>query len=154
MKTRKNVTKTKLNDTRDKFVIDLERKIQDSAVNKDKNFHLNGPWKQFVLKKNRFKIFKVDGKWVYNNLSAIFSHGGHGLVHEFIPNNEIWIGDRHFNCRCKNVIESQKVSKQFFDSVTWHEIVENKEMKKGKTYWQAHNIAEEAEVKLGLLTDL
>lgn len=51
--------------------------------------------KQYLFKVDNFYIFEVDGEWVRNNLYAWFRIGGHGRVHLFIPNDEIWIEKNH-----------------------------------------------------------
>lgn len=144
-------------DTRDKLWAKLESEIQSRADKKDKNFVLSGKWKKFVRRQENFKIYVVDGKWVRNNLSVIFAHGGHGYVFEFIPKNEIWVSTHHPNetrwsrCKCKLLKKGQRLSKNFFDSTVIHEITEFKEMKKGKIYYQAHQIALQKEKEMGLL---
>ena len=140
-------------DNRDKLWAELELKIQKRARKKDKKFILSGKWKRFVRKQDGFKIYAVDGEWVRNNISVIFGHGGHGYVHEFIPNDEIWIDTHHFDgCDCENLVKKvQKVSKKYFDSTVIHEITEFKEMKKGSIYWKAHQISLQKEIKIGIL---
>ena len=140
-------------DERPDYLEELEKNIEDVSVDKDSTFVLKGPWKRFIEEKEGLKIYEVDDHWVHTNLSVLFNHGGHGLVHEFIPIDEIWVGKIHFNCTCKNVVNLQPVSLLFFNSTIHHEITELKEMKKGKTYWEAHQIALQAELDLGLLTD-
>ena len=141
-------------DKRDKLWADLEIDIQKRGKKKDKRFVLTGKWKKFVRKQDGFKIFAVDGEWVRNNLSVIFGHGGHGYVHEFIPLNEIWVATHHFEgCECRNVKKGQKASQQYFDSTTLHEIAEFKEMKKGMSFWKAHQIALQKETEAGSLKD-
>jgi len=137
-------------DNRDKLWKKLELQIQKRGNKKDKKFILAGPWKKFVKKQDGFKIFAVDGEWVRNNLSVIFGHGGHGYVHEFILLNEIWVATHHFKgCGCRNVKKGQKVSQQYFSSTALHEIVEFKEMKKGMSFWKAHQIALQKEIEAG-----
>ncbi len=141
-------------DIRDKLWEQLERDIQKRGNKKDKKFILNGKWKKFIRKQNRFKIYAVDHEWVSNNLSVIFGHGGHGYVHEFIPHNEIWIATRHFDgCDCKNTKNGRKVSQSYFNSTIIHEITEFKLMKKGMIYWRAHQIALQKEIEIGFLKD-
>jgi len=146
---------------RDKLWPKLEKEIQSRASKKDKSFILSGKWKKYIRKQEGYKIFEVDGKWLRNNICVYFDHGGHGFVYEFIPLNEIWINSHHFNegkseisnCSCKVKTKNQKVSKKFFDSTVIHEIKEYEEMKKGKPYWEAHQIALKAEKEAGLLSD-
>ena len=142
-------------DNRDKLWRELELKIQKRARKKDKKFILSGKWKKFIRIQDGLKIYAVDGEWVRNNISVIFGHGGHGYVHEFIPNDEIWIGTRHFEgCDCENLVKKeQKVSQKYFDSTVIHEITEFKEMKKGRSYWKAHQIALRKEIEIGILKD-
>lgn len=139
-------------DNRDKLWAELELKIQKRGDKKDGRFILAGPWKKFIRKQDGFNIFAVDGEWIRNNLSIIFGHGGHGYVHEFIPLNEIWLATHHFEgCDCSNIKKGQKVSQRYFDSTAIHEITEFKEMKKGVTYWRAHQIALRKEIEVGIL---
>jgi hypothetical protein len=147
-------------DRRNKFWVRLEREIEIRAKHKDKNFKLKGKWKRFVRKQSGYSVYAVDGTWIRNNLSAYFGHGGHGLVHEFIPMDEIWISTHHYKegeydkisaCGCTVDEDNQPTSKNYFDSTTLHEITECNEMKKGKGFWTAHNLALQAERKSKLL---
>jgi len=147
-------------DNRDQLWVKLESEIQKRTNKKDKKFVLSGKWKRLLRKQGSFKIFAVDGAWIRNNLCVYFSHGGHGYVHEFIPKNEIWVSTHHYDegseiarCSCRVKRRNRKVSKDYFESTVVHEITEFKEMKKGKSYWKAHQIALEKERKLGLLKD-
>ncbi|MEK6863480.1 MAG: hypothetical protein AABW53_02170 [Nanoarchaeota archaeon] len=148
-------------DKRDKAWPILEKEIQLGAKNKDSSFALAGKWKKFAGTKNRYKIFSVDNRWIKNNLCVYFGHGGHGLVHEFIPLDEIWVSSHHYNegrndvsdCSCKTNRKGQKVSKNYFDSTVIHEITECEEMKKGRNYWGSHQIALKKERTAGLLRD-
>jgi frataxin-like iron-binding protein CyaY len=130
---------------------DMEKDIQKVSNNKDKKFVLKGKWKKYVKTINNYKIYAIDQKWINNNLSVTFHHGGHGLVHEFIPLDEIWISTHHYNCKCKKVSKDKNVSKRYFESTLIHELVEVKLMKKGMNYWQAHNVALQKELSLELL---
>lgn len=141
-------------DPRSELWSTIEKSIQDRAPKKDSSFNLSGPWKIFQEERDGFKVFAVDGEWVRNNLSIIFGHGGHGLVHEFIPHDEIWIATHHpFDCECRKVQEDRAMSPRAFLSTTLHEIKEYIEMKSGLPYWPAHNLALEEERNLGILKD-
>ncbi len=135
----------------------IEFEAQSRSNKKDKSFRLSGKWKKFVRKQDGFKVYAVDGKWIRNNLSIIFGHGGHGYVHEFIPKDEIWTSTHHYHeskftrCGCTVSNKGQKASERYFDSTTIHEITEFKEMRKGKPYWRAHQIALQKEIEAGLL---
>lgn len=148
-------------DKRDKTWSILEKEIQSRAKNKDESSVIDGEWKKFVRAQSGYNIFSVDGRWIKTNLCVYFGHGGHGLVHEFIPLGEIWVSLHHYkegnseisHCKCKVNQRWPKVSKNFFDSTVIHEITECDEMKKGKTYWKAHQMALQKERELGLLPD-
>ncbi|NCC71220.1 hypothetical protein EOM09_06570 [bacterium] len=146
-------------DKRDKLWSKIEADVANRFNNKDQKFKLTGKWKKFIRMQSGLKIYAVNGFWVRNNLSIIFGHGGHGYVHEFIPKDEIWIATHHYydnewrRCGCDNVKKNQIVSKNYFDSTTIHEITEFYEMKKGRSFWDAHNIALKQEEKIKLLAD-
>lgn len=143
-----------LPDKRDPLWAELERDIQSRAHNKDKSFTLHGPWKSFLRKERAYDVYVVDGEWVRNNLSVVFGHGGHGLVHEFIPLNEIWVGQQHFvDCVCKKRSDRQAMSGAAIESTIVHEIAEYQAMDKGAIYWEAHEIAHHAERAAGFLHD-
>jgi len=139
----------------------FEKRIQSDSHKKDRGFVLKGRWKRFIRNEQGYKIFSVDGNWIRNNLCVYFGHGGHGLVHEFIPLDEIWITSHHynesnsslFNCPCTTLKKRQKVSKNYFESTAIHEIAECEEMKKGKPYWKSHQIALAKERQAGLLSN-
>jgi len=140
---------------------DLEKDIQVRAKNKDRSFRIKGKWKKFVKLVSGYKVFAVNGKWIRTNLCVYFGHGGHGFVHEFIPLDEIWIslnhpheGNSEFgNCNCKLNTKGQKLSKNYFESTIIHEITECENMKKGKSFWESHNLALEKEREINLLSD-
>lgn len=139
-------------DNRDKLWAKLELKIQKRGSKKDKKFVLTGKWKKLVRNQEGFKVFKVDGEWVRNNLSVIFGNGGHGYVHEFIPVDEIWVDTHHSeNDSRNNIKKGQKLSQEYFDSTVIHEISELKEMKKGLIFWKAHQVAVQKEKEAGIL---
>jgi len=141
-------------DKRDKLWTELEGKIQSRGEKKDKSFKLGGAWKKYIRKQDGFKIYKVDGEWLRNNISVVFGHGGHGYVHEFIPLDEIWVDTHHYKgCVCKKVRKDRALSENCFNSTVLHEITEFHEMKKGKIYWIGHNIALKKEKEAGFLKD-
>lgn len=139
----------------------LEKEIQARARKKDKKFILAGKWKKFVRNQRGYKVYSVNGKWIRANLCVYFGHGGHGFVHEFIPLNEIWVATHHanegtgsiFQCPCKLKKRGQKLSKNYFDSTVIHEIAECESMKKGKTFFESHQIALLKEKEAGLIPD-
>ena len=148
-------------DRRDRLWQKLERDIQLRASDKDRSFRLSGKWKRLVRNQSGYMVFIVDGRWVRDNLCVYFGHGGHGLVHEFIPVDEIWISSRHYHeldseisrCVCRVKKKGQKVTRNYFESTVLHEVTECEQMKRGKKYWEAHQIALKAEKDAGLLKD-
>jgi len=149
-------------DIRDRLWAELELNIQRRVDKKDRTFLLRGRWKKYKRAQDGFNVYAVDGSWIRNNLCCYFGHGGHGLVHEFIPLEEIWVSTKHYlegdqdseRCNCEGRFGNQMVSKSYFDSTVIHEIEEFKEMRKGKRYWQAHQIALQKEIKSGLLKNI
>ena len=137
------------------FLVKYEKHKRERANKKDTDFILSGPWKKYLREEEGFLVFAVDGEWVRNNLCVIFGAGGHGYVHEFIPLREIWVSTHHFEgCGCANLTgRDQEVSRQYFDSTVIHEITEYNEMKKGITFFEAHEIALEKEREIGILID-
>jgi hypothetical protein len=150
----KEVKRTKP-DTREFEWSDIEADIQERGEDKDEDFKLHGPWKKFVRNQDGLKVYAVDGKWIRDNLSVIFGHGGHMYVHEFIPEDEIWIVTHHWDenphSKCSCVKGNKPVSQEYFDSCTVHEIEERKRMKEEEPYWKAHNESLDEERDLGLL---
>lgn len=144
---------TLANDISDPAWRELECKVQARALNKSSTFKLEGTWKSKYVVQDGFDVFVVNSEWVKNNLNATFGHGGHGYVYEFIPLNEIWVSAAHNECLCINVKPFQPVSNLFLESTILHEIVEFKAMRDGKEYWEAHQIALQAELDAGLLED-
>lgn len=139
-----------------------ELNIQKRAENKDANFLLflaraleaSGVL-TFVKEQDGFRIYRVDGEWLRNNLIPDFEHAGHGFVHLPIPMDEIWVDIRHYKgCNCREVGQNRRLSQKFFESTgAVHEPAEFKKMEKGMTYWRAHQIALEEEKKAGILKD-
>lgn len=134
---------------------EIEADVKEAGLRKDPGFRLTGEWKTHVRTlHNGIEVFAVDGVWVRNNLSIIFGHGGHGLVHEFIPLDEIWVSKKHQkSCDCRGVREDLAVSENFFDSTVLHEYIELTAMLAGDDFWTAHQKALEVEVAAGFLDD-
>jgi hypothetical protein len=104
-----------------------------------------------LREQNRFACYVVDGEWVYNNLTVLFGHGGHGYVHECIPLDEIWVAECHTgHCAYQEEArEAHEIGKETDarerDCIIVHEITEARYMREGIVFWEAHNIALEAE---------
>jgi hypothetical protein len=93
----------------------------------DKEYHDNGP--------DSTKIFKVNGQQIRDTLCVDFIGGGHSLVYDFIPENEIWIEDMAHPADQKYILS--------------HELVEHYLMKHlSYSYPKAHNIANKIEERL------
>lgn len=144
-----------MNDDRKITWAEIEADVQQAGHQKDPSFRLAGDWKRYVhTLDDGVKVYAVDGSWVRNNLSIIFGHGGHGLVHEFIPLDEIWVSDKHQeSCDCRNMRPDLVLSQNYFDSTVLHEHVELKAMMDGDDFWTAHQKALAAEVAAGILDD-
>ena len=135
------------------FWKEMEKQIQLRGKNKDRNYKLTGFIKEFVREYKGIKIYLVDGEWLRNNICVVFGHGGHGLVHEFIPLDEVWIDYRHYyskkyRCSCRDLKTNENINEKYFNETMWHEGTEIIEMKKGIPYWRAHITATKAEVGL------
>lgn len=89
-----------------------------------------GPPPKYVVRSSRkedIRIRYVDGAVVRRYLDPEFVCGGHDLVYEYVPKNEIWI-DSHMD-------------KRDFKHVLLHETTERKLMSQGMDYDPAHEFA-------------
>lgn len=111
----------------------IEKAINSRADLKDPKLEIVGLEKTDLGTYGGFKVFRIDREWVKNNLSCMFGTGGHGRVHEFIPNDELWVDD---------------IEEPWWE-IALHEAVEFFYMQnKGLTYEEAHAKASEAEVEI------
>jgi hypothetical protein len=102
---------------------DIDLAVRSRWNRKDKDLEIAGLDKKFIGEKEGFRIYEVDNEWIKNNLDVSFGTGGHGLVHSYIPLDEIWV--------------SPVVEKKW--SIALHEITEFKLMKeKEMKYKKAH----------------
>ena len=107
----------------DYTVNDIDTAVRSRWNLKDSKLDISGLPKKLIGKKDGFKIYEVDGEWIKNNIDVGFGTGGHGLVHSYIPMDEVWVYP---------VIENKW-------SIALHEIVENKLMKiREMKYKEAH----------------
>ncbi len=92
-----------------------------------KRIHLN------LIKKysHKIKVWIVKGSLVRGYFFIDFTEGGHDLIYNFIPKNEVWIDD-----------DLNPKERGF---VILHEIHERNLMKEGKSYESAHNSASKIE---------
>ena len=99
-----------------------------------KEIQKNLPDKKFIPpfihqqeKINGLIIQYVDGSIIRQFLDPEFIFGGHKFVYDYVPAKTIWVD---------NLQNRQELPYTLF-----HEIMEYKQMKKGMTYDQAHDIA-------------
>ena len=71
-------------------VDDMDEAVRSRWHLKDEDLEIKGLEKKLIEEKNGFKVYEVDGEWIRNNLDVGFGTGGHGLVHSYIPMDEIW----------------------------------------------------------------
>jgi len=70
---------------------DIDTAVRSRWNLKDSKLDISGLPKELIGSKDGFKIYEVDGEWIRNNLDTTFGTGGHGLVHSYIPLDEIWV---------------------------------------------------------------
>ena len=80
-----------------------------------------------TMKKSGYVIRIVDGASVRKAVDPFFMLGGHDLVYSYLPKNEIWID----SCQ----------SKQEQIYTLEHELKERELMRKGMSYYDAHDYA-------------
>lgn len=122
-----------LPDTRRVTVSDIEDAVRSRWHRKDPKLEIKGLNKKDIGKRENFDIFTIDCEWIRDNLDVTFGTGGHGLVHSFVPMNEIWIDP---------VVESR-------ESLIFHEIAEHLFMRDlGLKFPEAHKRAIKISKKL------
>lgn len=89
--------------------------------------------KEMIGRANKLNIWLVDGKLVRNHFRIEFVAGGHDLVYDFVPSNEVWIED--------DVLKSER------PYIILHELYEREKMSKGMTYNRAHRFSSKIEWK-------
>lgn len=77
--------------------------------------------------KEGLKIFHVDGSIVRKHIDPEFIFGGHDLVYDYVPKNEVWL--------------DELMDPLDLPHVLLHETTERKHMEKGMSYDAAHDIA-------------
>lgn len=95
-----------------------------------------GPMPQHVVRSRRhgkLTIRFVRGEIVRRYLDPCFIFGGHDLVYDYIPKNEVWIDVRQDPREVKYTL--------------LHELHERRRMAKGWTYGKAHASATQAELR-------
>jgi len=80
---------------------------------------------------NRISIWLVNGRLVRSDFDIDFTEGGHDLVYNFVPKNEVWLDD--------DIVSNER------PYVLLHELFERSLMAKGLTYHQAHRKASKLE---------
>lgn len=81
---------------------------------------------KLLEKRGKLKIFLANGPLV-RKFDPFFTMGGHWLVYDYVPKNEVWIDSALLTKELKYVVI--------------HELEELKLMKKGKDYNVAHDFA-------------
>ena len=81
--------------------------------------------------KDEIDIWLVDGRLVRSAFDIGFTEGGHDLVYQYVPKNEVWIDD--------DVFAKER------PYVLLHELYERSLMKSGLTYLRAHRKASRLE---------
>jgi len=107
--------------------LDLRKVIDERGRPDIDKFHLR------LLEKTSagVSVWLVDGKLVRTIFDVEFTEGGHDLVYDFIPENEVWIDN-----------DVRKEEREF---IILHETYERELMKKGMPYPQAHKKASKIE---------
>lgn len=82
---------------------------------------------KLLEKHGALKIFLVSGRAVREHFDFNFVFGGHDLVYDYVPKNEVWLDDAMLTKERKYVLI--------------HELYERNLMKKGKNYDNAHDYA-------------
>jgi len=86
---------------------------------------------KLIKKQGKIKIYLVNGRKIREILDSNFQFGGHHLVYDYMPKNEVWIDN--------TVTPKEK------KYILVHELFELNLMKKGKSYNNAHDYANAAE---------
>ena len=94
------------------------------------------PYLRKLYTMGELTIWLVDGRWVREHLFMDFTQGGHDIVYDWIPKNQVWIDDDLSADERPFVIE--------------HELYERDKMKKGMGYERAHGYANVVEKALRL----
>ena len=84
-------------------------------------------WKTF----KDVKIYLIDGEMVRELYDPQFVYGGHGLVYDYVPKNEVWL--------------EEVLNKHERKYILLHELYERCLMKHGIPYEEAHDDASEYE---------
>jgi len=96
-----------------------------------KGFKIDSIKIKLIKKQRKLKIYLVEGKKTREILDPNFQFGGHHLIYNYIPINEVWLDN--------TVIPKER------KYVLVHELYELNLMKKGKSYNNAHDYANAAE---------
>jgi len=82
---------------------------------------------KFLGKKEGLHVYLVRGRLVREHMDFNFVFGGHDLVYNYVPKNEVWLDDAMLTKERKYVLI--------------HELYERNLMKKGKNYDNSHDYA-------------
>jgi hypothetical protein len=87
--------------------------------------------RELITALGRTRIYLTDGATVRRTLDPNFCFGGHWLVYDYIPKNEVWLDDAADPRELKYILV--------------HELYELELMRGGKEYSDAHDYANAAE---------
>ncbi|MFA5133718.1 MAG: hypothetical protein WC459_02870 [Patescibacteria group bacterium] len=105
---------------------DLKRILTAHGAPSSKKVH-----SKLLCKMKKISIWLINGRLVRSDFDIDFTEGGHDLVYNFVPKNEVWLDD--------DIISEER------PYVLLHELFERSLMAKGLSYHQAHRRASKLE---------
>jgi predicted double-glycine peptidase len=111
-----------------------EKKLLEVRAALERQFATPGRVPPFVIRSKKMgtlTVRSVRGEIIRRHVDPWFVFGGHDLVYDYVPKNEVWIDARQ---------DPRDVPFTFF-----HELHERKSMARGLDYPHAHALASEAE---------
>lgn len=105
---------------------DLKKILDRSGVPSAKKIHL-----KLLGKTANLAVWLIDGRLVRSDFDINFTEGGHDLVYNYVPKNEIWLDN--------DIVPGER------PYVLLHELFERLQMGKGLSYNQAHRRASRLE---------
>lgn len=101
---------------------DLKKILDKRGMPSAKKVH-----SKLLGKAGRLSVWLVDGRLARSDFDIDFTEGGHDLVYNYVPKNEVWIDN--------DIMPEER------PYVLLHELFERLQMGKGLTYNQAHRRA-------------
>lgn len=87
--------------------------------------------RKLLGKTKNLSVWLIDGRLVRSDLDIDFTEGGHDLIYDYVPKNEVWLDN--------DIVPEER------PYVLLHELFERLQMGKGLTYNQAHGHASRLE---------